>query len=241
MLNAALTISFPSRASKVTLSIEPTESEAPIRTITTIGTVRTKAFSTTILAAASWIFKVPEEFFQPLDNNESQQSSLEKQMREQLLSIIQSHSHLLFGMLSDKKVSLKVAPSDLLWGLKVQDRSMVIPRFTMRISWSVIDEFGLKQKEDWDHPDIWLTGSSGFLNISEYHHHGCKRILLLLNKVSSGKHLQKEQDWYKSRTLWNTMNNLLIWTSLFPSDLLQSLDLDTLINFINGNMSVKVD
>lgn len=109
MLNAALTISFPSRASKVTMSTEPTELEAPIRTITTIGTVRTKAFSTTTLAAATWIniFKVPAEFFRPLDNNESQQSSLEKQMLEQLLSMTQCHSDLLFGVLSDKKMFLK--------------------------------------------------------------------------------------------------------------------------------------
>lgn len=35
-------------------------------------------------------------------------------MLEQLLSVIQSHSHLLSGMLSDKKVSQKVAPADLL-------------------------------------------------------------------------------------------------------------------------------
>lgn len=117
MLNAALTISFPSRASKVTMSTEPTELEAPIRTITTIGTVRTKVFSTAILAAASWIniFKVPAEFFRPLDNNESQQSSLEEQMLEQLLSIIQSQSDLFFGMLRDKKVSRKVAPADFLY------------------------------------------------------------------------------------------------------------------------------
>lgn len=82
------------------MSTEPTELEAPIRTITTIGTVRTKVFSSTILAAASWIniFKVPAEFFRP-----------------QLLSIIQSLSDLFFGMLRDKKVSQKVAPADFLY------------------------------------------------------------------------------------------------------------------------------
>lgn len=161
MLNAALTISFPSRASKVTLSKEPTESEALIRTITTIGTVRTKAFNTTVLAAASWIniSKVPAEFFRPLDNNESQQFSLEKQMLEQLLSIIQIHFDLLFGMLSEKSISKSCSCRPFIWELKVWDRSKVIPTFMMRISWSVTDEFGLKQKEDWDHPEIWVTVS----------------------------------------------------------------------------------